>query len=203
MSTDVVQWPYSSTGAFTFLATGAPATGANVECAKTASGSAGVIAAVMNGASPVCAGGIVASNTVRTRPWGSEPYGPADVGTNGITTAQVNQIVANNTLLLSINGSVRMQLDAGDARKNYVQTGGIWTTTPAGGGDAPIPNQTGSQAAQMRGSLGLYNSTMETYSESFANNCFVCHSLPGGAGNSFGAGELSHIYSEIIALPTQ
>jgi len=109
--------------------------------------------------------------------------------------AQTSANVDNNTRLLSINASVRGQLAAGDTRSNYVQMGGIWTTTPAGGGTAPVPNQTGDQSANMRGSLNLFNATMETYHQNL--NCFVCHSVSKGAANSFG---LSHIYSEIEPL---
>ena len=75
------------------------------------------------------------------------------------------------------------------------------TTTPASGGDAPIPNQTGDQTAQVRDSLKLANATMETYHQSL--DCFTCHQLAKDAANSFGKSELSHIYSEIKALPTQ
>jgi len=201
-------WPFDSDGDFLFLASGAGETGNNTECAKTKSGSAGVIEANATGAHLACSGGIVPSNTIRMRPWGSEPWGPEDVGkTIGkvtVTEAMVDQILANNTLLLSLNASVRGQLASADVRGNYVQTGGIWTTTPAGGGEAPIPNQTGDQSAQMRGSLGLYNATMETYSYAFASHCFACHSLYQGQETSFGTADqpdqLSHIYYAIQPL---
>ena len=42
---------------------------------------------------------------------------------------------------------------------------------------------------------------METYHQSL--DCFTCHQLAKDAANSFGKSELSHIYSEIKALPTQ
>ena len=64
---------------------------------------------------------------------------------------------ADIELLKVDNQSVRTQLAAGDVRANYVQVGSIWTTTPAGSGDAPVPDQTGDQTAQMRGSLTLSN----------------------------------------------
>ncbi len=175
-----VMQSYSSAGSYNFMATGAAQTSANVECASEKNGQ---VLAKMNSGSPVCTGGIAPSNTVRTNPWGS----PA--------SDKSTAVVANNTRLLSINASVRGQLAAGDTRSNYVQMGGIWTTTPAGGGTAPVPNQTGDQSANMRGSLNLFNATMETYHQNL--NCFVCHSVSKGAANSFG---LSHIYSEIEPL---
>ncbi|WP_299627240.1 hypothetical protein [uncultured Tateyamaria sp.] len=201
--TDPVEFPYDASGTFNFLASNTAAAGTNVECMTTKKDDDGVeqiVAETLKGGGVVCEGGIVPSNTTRTRPWGSQPYAPSDV-TNGTVTQDVfDKVVTNNTELLSINTDVLGQLAAGDPRKNYVQTGGIWTTTPASGGDAPIPNQGGDQTAQMRGSLGLYNATMETYSQADAVNCFICHSLPTDATNSFGAFELSHIYSQIEKL---
>lgn len=181
-----VKQSFSSAGTYNFMATGADQASANVECASEKKGS---IVAKVNAGSPVCKGGIVPSNTVRKFPWGS--------ASDDASTA----IVANNTRLLSINASVRGQLAAGDTRGNYVQMGGIWTTTPKGGGTAPIPNQTGNQSAQMRGSLNLFNATMETYHQDL--NCFVCHSLSSTAANSFVPFGLSHIYSTIQPLPVK
>lgn len=197
------EFPFDSSGDFLFLPTGATTDGANTECMKTVSGSAGDIATVPNTTAPTCDGGIVPSNTTRTRPWGSTPYGPSDVGQNGVTQAQVDKVIANNTMLVSLNNAVIAQLPAGDARANYVQTGGVWTTTPAGGGDAPIPNWKGDETSQMRGSLGLYNATMETYSQAFAPNCFTCHQLSTSSADSFVPFGLSHIYSEIVPLATK
>ena len=158
------------------------------------------IIAEMKDGQPVCAGGIVPSDTVRLRPWGSIAYTPTDVSNGTVTQDVFDKVVTNNTALVSLNSDVLGQIAAGDARGNYVQTGGIWTTTPPGGGDAPIPNQGGDQTAQMRGSLDLYNATMETYSQDTAPNCFACHQLNGDATNSFGAFQLSHIYSQIQPL---
>ena len=185
---DAVEFPFDSSGEYLFTPTGAADTGGNVQCMTT--GKNGSIVANMSGSNPACTGGIVPSSTLRVRPWGSNP-------TND------SAVVTNNTRLLSINASVRGQLASGDVRSNYVQAGGIWTTTPSTGGDAPVPNQTGNQSAQMRGSLGLYNATMETYSQTFADNCFFCHADSQGAENSFGAFQLSHIYSQIQPLPTK
>ncbi|WP_415920230.1 hypothetical protein [Tateyamaria sp. SN6-1] len=203
---DTVAWPFDSSGSYTFLATGGTVDGANVECmttkTNTTTNQVEIVAETKDGAS-VCEGGIVPSDTVRLRPWGSIAYTPDDV-TNGTVTQDVyDKAITNNTELVSLNTDVLSQLSSDDPRANYVQTGGIWTTTPSGGGDAPIPNQNGDQTAQMRGSLDLYNATMETYSQSFANNCFVCHQLNDKAPNSFGAFQLSHIYSELEPLVSQ
>lgn len=178
---------FSSAGDFLFMANGGSQTGANVECAEASGDS--IVAVTDSSKDPplACPGGIVPSNTVRSYPWGS----PAN--------DQTTPVLTNNTLLLSINNSVRSQLTSGDLRENYVQMGGIWTTTPQGGGDAPIPNQNGNQSANMRGSLTLFNATMETYTQ--GTNCFSCHNLSKGEPNSFGAYKLSHIYSTIEPLP--
>ena len=196
-----VEWPYDASGSFTFLATGGTPDQANVECMTTdhKDGKIEIIAEMKDG-QPVCAGGIVPSDTVRLRPWGSIAYTPTDVSNGTVTQDVFDKVVTNNTALVSLNSDVLGQIAAGDARGNYVQTGGIWTTTPPGGGDAPIPNQGGDQTAQMRGSLDLYNATMETYSQDTAPNCFACHQLNGDATNSFGAFQLSHIYSQIQPL---
>lgn len=185
----VVKHSYSAAGDFLFMASGASNTTANVECAHATSANVIEASSKSNDDPTLACGGIVASNTVRTNPWGSPGNDPSE------------KTVKNNTLLLSINESVRSQLAASDVRSNYIQVGGIWTTTPPSGGDAPIPNQNGDQTAQMRGSLKLANATMETYHQTL--DCFVCHRLNDNAANSFGKSKLSHIYSEIKALPAQ
>lgn len=206
----VVQFPYDGSGDFVFLAPGADPATANVECMKAQSGGATgtIVAETASDGSPVCAGGIVASDTVRTRPWGSYPFGPSDVGKTvdkiAVTQAMVDQIVTNNTRLLSLNAAVRGQLAAGDPRANYVQTGSIWTAPATAGGTAPIPGDTTYSDADLRGSLGLYNATMETYSYDSAPHCFSCHALFNGPENMFGTAQdpeqLSHIYQAIEPL---
>ena len=63
---DPVEWPYDSSGSFTFLATGGTPDQANVECmtTDTKDGKIEIIAEMKDG-QPVCAGGIVPSDTVR------------------------------------------------------------------------------------------------------------------------------------------
>ncbi len=202
-----VEWPFDSSGTYTFLATGGTPDASNVECMTTTknkqTGLVEITADRNSDGTPVCAGGIVPSDTVRLRPWGSIAYTPADVASGKVSQEVFDKVVTNNTELVSLNTDVLRQLASGDPRKNYVQTGGIWTTTPQGGGDAPIPNQNGDQTAQMRGSLDLYNATMETYSQSFANNCFVCHQLSKDAPDSFGKFQLSHIYYQLQPLVSE
>jgi hypothetical protein len=207
---DVVPFPYDGSGKFVFLASGADPANANIECMKAQSGGAtGTIIAETNAdGSPVCTGGIVASDTVRTRPWGSYPFGPPDVGTTVggivVTQAMVDQIVTNNTRLLSLNAAVRGQLAPGDPRANYVQTGSIWTAPATPGGTAPVPDGNNPDESVLRGSLGIYNATMETYSFDSAPHCFSCHALFNGPDNMFGTAQaqeqLSHIYYAIQPL---
>jgi hypothetical protein len=186
---DVVQQPFSSAGDFVFMETGGSLDGANTQCASAEA--SGNITGKDSDGNVMCTGGIVPSNTVRLSPWGS------------LSNDQTTDVVTNNTRLLSINNSVRTQLSSGDVRANYVQIGGLWTTTPPAGGDAPIPNQGGDQSAQLRGSLSLANSTMETYTQVFGDtpsHCFSCHQLDNDATDSFGADKLSHIFSQIAPL---
>lgn len=185
-SDKIVRQPFDSTGTFLFMTTGGAEAGANVECMKFSSGAIVANTKSGQGSTPVCAGGIVPSNTVRTYPWGSQ----ADSQNTGVVT--------NNTLLLSINESIRSQLSAGDVRANYVQTGGIWTSAPSATADAPIPDTSGFEPSALRGSLQAFNATMETYNQ--GTSCFSCHQQAAEAPNSFQAFELSHIYSQIAPL---
>jgi len=179
---DIVEQPFTSEGTFLFMETGA-AMPANTECAKESKGN--LIANTSQGA-PVCDGGIVASNTYRKYPWGSEA---GDMSAPAVT---------NNTLLLSLNASIRSQLDAGDIRANYVQTGGIWTSAPSATEDAPIPAAKGYVDGDLRGSTYAFNATMETYTQ--GTNCFSCHQQSDNATDSFQPFQLSHIYSQIVPL---
>jgi hypothetical protein len=175
---------YDSDHDFLFMARGNAMEDANTECMQEASGEIKAnMTGVTDSESPVCVGGIVPSNTVREYPWGS------------LANDASSSTITNNTLLLSINASVRSQLDAGDVRKNYIQTGSVWTTTPSSGEAAPIPNQVANQALNLRGSTSIANMTMETYTQ--GTNCFSCHSLSKGAPDSFVPFGLSHIYSEL------
>ncbi len=181
----VVEQSYSSAGEFLFMASGGSEADANVECMSVdKSGNIVANSTPVEAPAPNCEGGIVPSNTVRTNPWGSS------------AATQSGAVIDNNTLLLSINNSVIGQLSEGDVRKNYVQVGGLWTTTSS---DAPIPNQV---LHSQRGSLNLANATMETYHQQgkSALNCFDCHQLAASAKNSFEAFGLSHIYSQISPL---
>lgn len=122
-------------------------------------------------------------NNLRVFPWGDLP------GQKGDSTS-----VANNTDLVSINVSVLSQLASGDIRGNYIQTGGIWTAKgqiPPNGADK-----------NLRGSLHLANTTMETFYQ-YDNpngfkpiNCFGCHGSTPKEAN-----EVSHIFDELQPLP--
>ena len=204
--------PFSAAGTYLFANGAAQPATANVACAVQVSGSqagkspytglnAGDLVAIspMSAANPfsadpvtaggplACPEGIAPSNTVRMHPWGGLP---------NTATAE------NNSMLISLYTSVAKYLKTSDVRNNYVQIGGIWTNRPTGATAAPIPNQADFTMADLRGSLNLYNSTMETYTWEASPNCFSCHSLSPG-DNSFVAFGLSHIFSELQALPTK
>jgi len=171
---------YNSSVEFLFMETNGVEDGANQECAYVDG------AAIVS--SGDCQGGIVPSNTVRIHPWGSKANDDSKA------------VAENNTLLLSINHSVRSKLPADDVRRHYVQVGSIWTNAEKGS-TAPIPNQGEFNESELRGSLSLSNATMETYTQESDENCFSCHSLDKDASNSFGRFKLSHIFSETDPLP--
>lgn len=117
---------------------------------------------------------------IRPNPWGNDPGDSASVD--------------NNTDLVSINVSVLSQLQAGDIRSNYIQTGSVWTA------EGQIP-ESGTESI-LRGSTYLANSTMETFYQ-FHNdggfnpqNCFGCH----GSSSSDATG-ISHIFDDLQPLP--
>jgi len=126
---------------------------------------------------------IASIDILRVDPWGNQ---------HGVNT-KAN--VSNNTDLVSINVSVLSQLKAGDIRGNYIQTGGVWTAK----GQIP-PDGTDSN---LRGSLNLANTTMETFYQfqhkgknAFnPENCFGCH------GTKKAATEVSHIFNALQPLP--
>lgn len=209
--------PYQTGGAFILRAPGVAAADANQECmiqlnAKKAADlgvPAGSIAAVDGQGNPVygtsnnprCTGGVVPSSTVRDSPWGSANAGDM----SRMSSADQQAVVLNNSRLITLNRDILGFLNGvGDVRGNYIQNGGVWTNIDsprATNGLAPIPFKTAT-ADDLRGSLKLYNTTMETYTymDNFAPNCFDCHSLGKTSANSFVPFGLSHIYSEIIPL---
>ncbi|MGJ8626218.1 MAG: hypothetical protein ACSHXB_04585 [Sulfitobacter sp.] len=178
---------YDSDHDFLFMARGDGMDGANTECMQAADGEIKAnLTGVEGDDSTVCDGGIVPSNTLRQYPWGS------------LANDTSSKTIANNTLLLSINHSVRSQLADADVRRNYIQTGSVWTDTPSEYDAAPIPNQLANQAVNLAGSTNLTNMTLETYTQ--GTNCFSCHALSPGTPNSFEPFGLSHIYSQLKPL---
>ena len=123
---------------------------------------------------------ISAIDVLRVDPWGNDQAS--------------SSALANNTDLASINVSVLSQLKLGDVRGNYIQTGGIWTAK------GQIPSD--GTSSDLRGSLKLANTTMETFFQFHRTdfnplNCFGCH----GADNATEAVEISHIFDALQPLP--
>jgi hypothetical protein len=131
--------------------------------------------------------GIGPGDTLRINPWG--------------TVSNADKAADKNTELIAINNSVRGQLAAGDARKNYILVGSTWTISgkpprgPRTIGNEPFDpvNNTGPNEV---GTSQTANSTMETTSQT--SNCFQCHKgdmlgTPTGRG-------LSHIWGQLKPL---
>lgn len=182
---------YDSSGVWNFLQTNAPAptsitanakvstyTGEDAECVPASTKDKNSQCIVNKNSQP-----IAPINVLRVDSWGNDQNNSASV--------------ANNTDLVSINYSVLSQLKTGDVRGNYIQTGGIWTSEgqlPPNGADPDL-----------RGSLNLANTTMETFyqfHDSAPNafnpvNCFGCHGVNVTKAN---ANTISHIFDAMKPL---
>ncbi len=186
---------YSSKGNWNFLPSNAPAPSAITANAKvltaTNASLASCIVSVPTNENPTCTDAAKATNPdiaaidlIRVDPWGNQH------GDNSSSN------ISNNTDLVSINISVLSQLKIGDIRGNYIQTGGVWTAK----GQIPPDGTDG----DLRGSLNLANTTMETFyqfqhkgSGAFnPENCFGCH----GSTETDATG-VSHIFGNLQALP--
>ena len=143
---------------------------------------------------------------VRAYPWGNDedPKSPFCLQDKSLCSkTALKTAIENTTDLVSINVSVLSQLAEGDIRGNYIQTGGIWTSM----GQVPAQTSTDQNPqydSDLRGSLNLANSTMETFYQFYngpknfnPKNCFGCHSLSEGQNDV----EVSHIYDELLPLP--
>ena len=215
-------YAYDPAGAFTFRADDVALSDANTECMIQLSRSqaaalgvpAGSIAAVdllgdpvyrgegKPAGTPACDGGMAPSDTVRDSPWG----GLNLLATRASFEPTPKNTALNNARLITLNRDIIGYLTtADDVRRHYVQIGGIWTNNDsprAIDGVAPIPYKTAT-TDDLRGSLRLYNSTMETYTYEGSPNCFSCHSLSDASKDSFVAFGLSHIFSELLPLPPE
>ncbi|MDB5584973.1 MAG: hypothetical protein JWR80_10149, partial [Bradyrhizobium sp.] len=117
-------------------------------------------------------------NVRRMNPWG--------------TPSAATSAPANNADLISINNSVRTQLNFNDVRKNYILIGATWTRK----GLPPMPDvEHPNEPNNQIGTPLLANATMETFQQT--RNCFGCHK-----NNMLGSGTggLSHIWGKILPL---
>lgn len=93
----------------------------------------------------------------------------------------------NSANITALNASVHAKLEAGAVWKNYDLIGGIWllpdTLVPAGVDDK-----------NLRGSMLLANTTMETYHQDL--HCFKCHGTEGPPGVPNMNMNLSHILTD-------
>ena len=178
--------PYNSKGNWVFLPSGAnkptqitpnaKSTNENASSTKTTS------------IDSISGAPIAPVDVIRVDPWGNLHGSTSDTD------------VANNTDLASINYSVLSQLKDGDVRGNYIQTGGVWTAK------GQIPNSVNGAVPgtdpNLRGSLHLANTTMETFDQYKTSgfnpiNCFGCHN---GGDKAVGT-DISHIFDALQALP--
>lgn len=138
---------------------------------------------------------ISASNTLRTKPWGSS----IDVKPN----AEDSSPAASNSEIIAINNSIINKLKGKDLRKNYIFIGATWTENgTAPNGYSYNPNIDSLKVSGVAiGASQLANSTMETYVQNGEKynafgSCFSCHS----ANKSLQPSSLSHVFARIIPL---
>jgi hypothetical protein len=146
---------------------------------------------------------------VRINPWGDQTMTLAEFYEDPLAGKAGASIPAGRaTDLISLHLSLTANLPAGDVRKNYIQTGSIWSS----GGVIPTGDGTGTSkddkitAEALRGNIQLANSTMETYHQfpdshstgSFMpKNCFGCHGVDKPDSPSIG---VSHIFDDLNPL---
>jgi hypothetical protein len=138
---------------------------------------------------------ISASNTLRTKPWGSS----IDVKPN----PEDSSPAASNSEIIAINNSIINKLKGKDIRKNYIFIGATWTQNgTAPNGYSYNPNIDSLKVSGVAiGASQLANSTMETYVQNGDKynpfgSCFSCHS----ANKSLQPSNLSHVFARIIPL---
>lgn len=168
----------------TFFSSGTTLANANQELIKSVSGANNTVQIVASGSATPGA-----SSVVNLNPWGNVQ--PASTPTGS------NPVVANNTKLLSLAGSLGLNLalvPGGIARANYIQSGAVWTV---GGALPTAPPQipTASGQPTLAGSPVLANVTMETYHQTATApvipGCFNCHST----GGSTAGVNVSHVFN--------
>lgn len=145
---------------------------------------------------------------VRLNPWGDAPADlPKYEIEKGLVEAEdfvetygSSNAITRATDLISLNNAVISMLPEGDVRRNYIQTGSIWSS----GGEHAIP--TSGTDPNLRGNLQLANSTMETYHQypdshstgTFRpKNCFGCHSINSEDDPGLG---VSHLFGDMLPL---
>jgi len=139
---------------------------------------------------------ISASNTLRTKPWGSA----ADT----IPNQNVESIAQSNSEVLSLNVSLQNGLVGNDIRKNYLFLGATWTPNglgPNGISYTPVYKDSLNTVGVAIGTSQLANSTMETYAQNglYYNkygSCFACHSN----GGKIDPGSISHVFEAMQPL---
>jgi hypothetical protein len=139
---------------------------------------------------------ISASNTLRTKPWGS--------AVDTIPNQNVVSVAQSNSEVLSLNVSVQNNLVGNDIRKNYLFLGATWTPNglgPNGISYTPVYQDSLNTVGVAIGTSQLANSTMETYAQNGLEynqfgSCFGCHS----AGGKIDPGSISHIFDALQPL---
>ena len=132
------------------------------------------------------------------------------VASDTIPNAEDKTPADSNSEIISINNTIRKMLVGNDIRKNYLLIGATWTFGGATPDGKSYPY--GGTPGAAIGTGRLANSTMETFFQSPSSNsvpsntdnkavtsCLYCHGYSLDPRTQFG---LSHVFSDIIALPT-
>jgi len=144
---------------------------------------------------------VTSSSVRRIMAWG--------VASDTIPNGEDKTPADSNSEVISINNAVHNMLVGNDIRKNYLLIGATWTFGGAMPDGTSYPY--GGKGAAI-GTGRLANSTMETFFQSPSSNsvpsntnnkavtsCLYCHGYSLDPRTPFG---LSHVFSDILALPT-
>jgi hypothetical protein len=145
----------------------------------------------------MCGDDIVSTGKMDIGPTNTIRYKPFGAACDKKPNPSIDNSAESNTQIISINNSIREQLDLNDVRRKYFMLGATWST----GGANPMFSFNG-KSGNIVGASQLANSTMETYTEKKSEwkrdgSCFACHRNDAGNGCHFGTTDISRIFCDL------